>query len=81
MLGIRVAAEIYFPVLQKREAPKVTPLGQPLLQCHPGMVYAAALVYDSGHTHHHSHRGVPNSDNSGTPPPGSGQPHVTVQVV
>jgi len=75
------ATEIYFPVHRKREAPKVIPLGQPLLQCHPGLVYAATLVYDPGHTHHQSHHGVPDPDNSGTPPPGSGQPPVTVQAV
>jgi len=44
------------------------------------VVSVAALVYDSGHTHHQSHRGVPDPDNSGTPP-GSGQPPVTLQVV
>ena len=75
------AAEIYFSVHQEREAPKVIPLGQPLLQCHLGLVYATALVYDPGHTHHQSHRGVLDPDNSGTPPPGSGQPPVTVQDV
>ena len=47
------AAEIYFLVFQEREAPNVTSLGQPLLQCHPGLVYAAALVYAAGLTHHH----------------------------
>ena len=45
------AAEIYFPVLQEREAAKVTSLGQSLLQCHHGLVYDG-LVYVIGHTHH-----------------------------
>ena len=66
------AAEIYFLVHQEREAPKVTPLGHPLLQCHPRLVSAAAMVYDPGHTHHQSHCGVSDPDNSGTPP-GTGQ--------
>jgi len=74
------AAEIYNLVHQEREAPKVTPLGQPLLQCHPRLVFAAVLVYDPGHTHHQLHRGVPDPNNSGTPP-GSGQPPVTLQAV
>ena len=74
------AAEIYFPVVQKREAPKVTLLGQPPQQCHHRLVYAAALVYDPGHTHHQRHRGVPDPDNSGTPPR-TGQQPVTLQDV
>jgi len=74
------ATEIYFPVLQEKEAPKVTLLEQPLLQCHPRLVSAAALVYDPGHTHHQSHRGVSDPDNSGTLP-GTGQQPVTLQAV
>jgi len=74
------AAEIYFLVHQEREALKVTSLGQPLLQCHPFLVSAAALVYDPGHTHHQSHCGVSDPDNSGTPP-GTGQQPVTLQAV
>jgi len=61
-------------VQQEREAPKVTPLGQPLLQCHPRLVSAAALVYDSDRTHHQSHRGVSDPNNSGTPPATGQQP-------
>ena len=72
------AAEIYLLVLQEREAPKVTLLGQPLQQCHHRLVYAAAQVYDSGHTHYQWHRGVPDPDNSGTPPQ-TGQQPVTGQ--
>jgi len=56
-------------------------LGEPLLQCHNRMVYVAALIYDPGHTHHQSHRGVLDHDNSGTPPPRSGQPPATLQAV
>ena len=43
------ATEIYFPVHQEREAPKVTLLRQPLQQCHHRLVNAAAMVYDPGH--------------------------------
>jgi len=63
------AVEMYLPVLNEREPDQVTSVGQPLLQCHPGLVYAA------GHTHHPWHRGVSDPDNSGTPL-ASGQPPV-----
>jgi len=65
---------MYLPVLREREVAKVMSLGLQMLQCHPGLVYAA------GHTHHQWHRGVSHPENSGTPP-GSGQLPVTIQVV
>jgi hypothetical protein len=59
---------------------------KPLLRAHDlrliyHLVYVAALVYDPGHTHHQSHRGVPDPDNSGTPPPRSGHPPAILQAV
>jgi len=74
------ASKMYLPVLQEREATKVMSLGLPLLQFHPGLVYAA-LVYVAGHTHHKWHHGVSHPENSGTPPLGLGQPPMTVQAV
>ncbi|AES87681.1 hypothetical protein MTR_4g032150 [Medicago truncatula] len=72
------AVEMYLPVLQEREAAKVMPMGQPLLQCRPSPSQAQHhSEYVAGHNHHH---GVPDPDNSGTPP-GSGQPPVTLQDV